>query len=109
MSYAKKYYRKDGRCIMRTSDVKYTEIEVPESPKEKLPLIIRALILQDKDQVDKLVKDMEETDEDMFEQYMFSFIGRVDVDIKAPMSEKQIKRELMNMQNIQSKFSTTKL
>lgn len=106
MSYAKKFYRhvNENRCIMRVSEVKGTEIRLPLTPQDKLPLSIQVITFDDKQAFDEAVKDFEETDHDMFDQYMMHFIGRVDTDIKAPMTEQQIKRELAKVEMLNNKI-----
>jgi hypothetical protein len=103
MSYAKKYYRKEGRCIMRTSDVKCTEIQLPDIATEKLPLVLHTITFPDKVRFDESIKEMEEVEEDVFDQYMLSFTHRVKNDIENPMTERSIKRELNKQQHLNYK------
>lgn len=71
------YYRKAGRCIKRESDTCGILVEVP-APSQTLPLIQRPLSANDKEQFDKVVKDMALCPEADFDSYLASFYHACD-------------------------------
>ncbi len=95
-----KYYRLEGRAICRKTDTTGIEVQIPENPKDKLPLIMAPVVFPTKERFDEAVLKMEATDLDMFETYVKHFTGRVYMDIDRPMTERSIQKQLINTARI---------
>lgn len=90
-----KYYRLLGRCIKRTSETTGMEILLPDNPVMIFPLSMGEVTYPDKARFDEAIAKMEETDQEVWEQYIYRFLGRVEEDINKPMWERAIKKHQM--------------
>lgn len=88
------YFRKDGSCIRRTSPTQGTVVITPDDPKDKLPLTMSTVTFPTAQRFDDHIKEWEEVDISCFENYVYSFIGRVERDISEPMTRMMIERQL---------------
>lgn len=85
--------------MRRTSDTTGTEVRVP-APGEFLPLMMTGVIYPDKDRFDEAIAQLEETDINCFEDYVYAFIRGVDMNVSKPMTELQIKRQLQKIDTL---------
>lgn len=88
------YYRKDGRCVKRESETTGREVRIPDTAKKQLPLILSDITYPTRDRFDQELEGMDQVDQDMWEQYIQAFIGRVEQDVKEPMIRYKLNQEL---------------
>lgn len=96
MSYPT-FYRKDGRCLKRSSDTVAREVRTPAGPKDTLPLSMSDVTFPTKERLDKEVAEMEEVDQACFEAYILSFIGKVEMYVAKPMTEYKLAQHKKNL------------
>lgn len=87
------YYRKEGRCLKRDSDTAGREVRIPDSPRQTLPLILSDITFPTRERFDQEVETMDPVDQDMWEQYLQAFIGRVEQDVREPMMRYKLNQE----------------
>lgn len=72
-----KFYRKDGRCLKRESDMTGLEVQIPK-PGDRLPLIMTPVTYPGKDRLDEAVAAMEAVDQEVYEQFITTFYQTTD-------------------------------
>jgi len=85
-----KYYRKDGRAIKRETDTTGITVEIPATAQAKLPLILAPVVYPEKERFDEAIIKMDIIDQEIFENYVKHFCGRVYTDIDKPLTDRQL-------------------
>ena len=96
MSEYPRYYRQLGRCVKRKSDTIGLEVRTPDNIVDTFPLSMSEMTYPDKSSFDEAIVKMEEVNEEMYYDYVNSFLGQVETKINAPMNDRAIKRYLEN-------------
>jgi len=98
------FFRKGQRAILRGSDTTGVIVEIPDNPNDRLPvMMIKAQsVYPTKERFDEAVSDMEPINEELYNDYIKTFCGRVEHGINRPMQEKSIQIELLKIKNFNS-------
>lgn len=99
-NYTTRYYHTAGCAIRRNSPTKGTQILIPAQVTDRLPLSMTDVTYPSADRFDADLEKMQETDQNVFEDYVYAFIRGVHMNVEYPMTELQIKRQLEKNQAI---------
>lgn len=85
------FYRLEGRCLKRESDVTGMEVQIPPAGKT-LPLVHSPFIYPSKERLDEAVEKMELVDQEVYEQFLTTFYMAADSNKKTWFDYRERKR-----------------
>lgn len=75
------FYRHEGRCLKRESDMTGMEVQVPAAG-QRLPLILTPVTFPSKERLDEAVAAMTQVDQEIYEQFITAFYHASDRNMK---------------------------